>query len=412
MKRLALCSLIGLGLGLGSAGCGLFQVTVNGKPVGGPGSEQAAADGSGVAPTGDGAPAATPAETKPAKLPAREVKLAESLVEPVVIEGKATGDQVVPIKIVSSTPRKISLVVLGGHVIRSYSNSSRVDDVKVTPDEPLELDLKSDRSDDPRPWHLVVLDEEQTLFTGKTVVYGHPRAGAKLEERELDEYSVLSSGVMLAGGQSSSSAEFAADLFTSVDERFFVWMKKERTCYGGTGPLRVGEPLLLDFLGGSSVYLRRANGERADCNIPQDELDLELATDRPATIVMPPAVPPKVSETQNLWNDEEFLPLADARPRIAAYKERKAKVSECFSREWDKHDPSGNASKYDVVQYDSRGNVKKVESMSDRIMRKVDKVCKVTALEKERDGIREQLRKEGEAQSVKSLALVAARFEK
>jgi hypothetical protein len=218
-------------------------------------------------------------------------------------------------------------------------------------------------------------------------------------------------GQRIADGQTQRSPEFAAELFATVDERFFVYMKKERTCYNATGPIHPGEPLLLDFLGsGSSVYLRRANGERADCNIQDTEL--ELTTTRPAEIVMPPAVPPKVSETTNLWNDEEFLPLADQVPRIAAYKERKAKVSECWNREWDKHDPDGKAGNYDVVQYDSRGQIKKVESMSDRIMRKVDKVCKFTALEKERDGIREQLRKEGEAASAKALEVVAARFAK
>ena len=119
-----------------------------------------------------------------------------------------------------------------------------------------------------------------------------------------------------------------------------------------------------------------------------------------------------VDETQHLWSDEEFLPLADQKPRIAAYKERKAKASACLDREWSKHDPDGRAGDYDVVEYDSRGNVKKVERMSDRIMRKVEPVCKLNALEKERDAIREELRKEAEAESAKAIEKVETRFAK
>lgn len=409
MRTALLCSLLGLNL----AGCGLFQITVNGKPMGKtPGGEAAAADG--TAATSDGTTAAgATASAEPAKLPAREVKLAEAMPEPVVLEGKPTGEQRVPVKVVTTTPRKVSVVVLGGWAYQGSSGHSRLDGVKVTPDEPLEFEIKSKNGDDPRPWHVVVADVEQTYFTGKNVVYGHPRAGAKLEERVLDNYSVLSSGMghRIAGGQTPQSPEFAAELFATVDERFFVYTKKERTCYAATGTIAPGEPLLFDFRGsGSSIYLRRANGERADCNI--QDLELELTTEKPAEIVMPPAVPPKVSETQNLWNDEEFLPLADQNPRIAAYKERKAKVSACWDKEWDKHDPDSKAGDYDVVQYDSRGNIKKVESMSDRIMRKVDKVCKFTSLKEERDAIREELRKDGEARSAEAMKVVAARFAK
>lgn len=411
MRIAMLCSLLGLSL----AGCGLFQVTVNGKVVRGPGSEEAkAADGTGTAQNADGTTTAS-AEQGPAKLPARDVKLADAMPEPAVIEGKHTGEQMVPVKVVTKTPRKISVVVLGGYAYQNngYSGSQRIDSVKVTPDEPLVFDVKSEQGPDPRPWHVVIADDEQTFFSGKNVVYGNPRAGAKLEERQLSDYSVLGSnmGQRLVGGQSQRSPEFAAELFTSVDERFFVWLKKERSCYGATGPISTGEPLLLDRTsGGRSANFRRANGEWADCNL--DDMELDVTTTRPAEIVMPPAVPPQVSLTQNLWNDEEFLPLADEVPRIAAYKERKAKVSECWNREWDKHDPDGKAGDYDVIQYDSRGQIKKVESMSDRIMRKVDKVCKFTALEKERDAIREQLRKEGEAKSAKALEGVATHFAK
>lgn len=405
MKTAMLSTLLGLGL----AGCSLFQVTVNGKPVGGAEGTEAAADGTTPAAT-DGTTAAT--EQGPAKLPGKKLELAESLAEPVVIEGKHTGEQLVPVKITSKTPRKISVIVLGGYAFRGYSGGGRIDSVKVSPDEPLEFDVQSTKGEDKRPWHLVVKDDEQTTFTGKTVVYGNPRAGATLKERVLNDYSVLSAGIRIAGDQSPSSPEFAAELFTTIDERFFVWMKKERPCHDATGPISTTEPLLLDFLGGNSVNLRRANGEQAMCYIDNADLDLELTTKRPAELTMPPAVPPKVSETGNLWNEEEYLPLAESVPRIAAYKERKAKVSACFDKEWSKHDPDGKAGDYDVVQYDSRGNVKKVESMSDRIFRKVDKVCKVTALEKERESIREQLRKEGEAASAKSIEQVAARFAK
>lgn len=406
MKTAMLCALLGLSL----AGCSLFQVTVNGKPVGGAAGTEAAADGTTPA-TGDAATTAA-AEQGPAKLPGKKLELAESLADPVVLEGKHTGEQMVPVKITSKTARKISVIVLGGYAYRGYSGSERIDSVKVSPDEPLEFDVQSVKGEDKRPWHVIVRDDEQTTFTGKTAVYGNPRAGAKLQERVLDDYSVLSAGVRIAGDQSQSSPEFAAELFTTVDERFFVWLKKERPCHDATGPISAGEPLLLDFLGGNSVNLRRANGERAMCYIDNADLDLELTTERPAELVMPPAVPPKVSETGNIWNDEEFLPRAESVPRIAAYKERKAKVSACFDKEWSKHDPDGKAGDYDVIQYDSRGNVKKVESMSDRIFRKVDRVCKVTALEKEREGIREQLRKEGEAASAKSIEKVAARFAK
>lgn len=405
MKTAMLCALLGLSL----AGCSLFQVTVNGKPVGGAAGSEAA---DGTAPAASDGSTAAATEQGPAKLPGKHIKLADSLAEPVVLEGKHTGEQMVPVKITSKTARKISVIVLGGYAYRGYSGSERIDSVKVSPDAPLEFDVQSIKGEDKRPWHVIVRDDEQTTFTGKTAVYGNPRAGAKLQERVLDDYSVLSAGVRIAGDQSQSSPEFAAELFTTVDERFFVWLKKERPCHDATGPISAGEPLLLDFLGGNSVSLRRANGERAMCYIDNADLDLELTTERPAEIVMPPAVPPKVSETGNIWNDEEFLSLADQKPRIASYKERKAKVSACFDKEWSKHDPDGKAGDYDVVQYDSRGNVKKVESMSDRIFRKVDRVCKVTALEKEREGIREQLRKEGEAESAKSIEKVAARFAK
>jgi hypothetical protein len=403
MKTAMLSTLLGLSL----AGCSLFQVTVNGKPVGGAAGTEAPADGTAPA-AGDGTTVAT--EQGPAKLPGRDIKLAESLAEPVVLEGKHTGEQMVPVKITSKTPRKISVIVLGGYAYRGSSGSERLDNVKVSPEEPLEFDVRSSQGEDKRPWHLVVKDDEQTTFTGKTVVHGNPRAGATLKERVLDDYSVLSAGIRIAGDQSQSTPEFAAELFTTVDERFFVWVKKERPCHDATGPIAPGEPLLLDFLGGNSVNLRRANGERAMCYIDNADLDFELTTTRPAEITMPPAVPPKVSETGNIWSEEEFLPQAESVPRIATYKERKAKVSACFDKEWSKHDPDGKAGDYDVVQYDSRGNVKKVESMSDRIFRKVDKVCKVTALETEREGIREQLRKDGEAASAKSIETVAARF--
>jgi hypothetical protein len=403
MKIPMLCALLGLGL----TGCGLFQVTVNGKPMGGAEGTEAAADGSTPA---DGTTAA--ADQGPAKLPAKKLELAESLVDPAVLEGKHTGEQMVPVKLVSKTSRKISVIVVGGYAYQNGSGHTRIDSVKITPEEPLEIEVKSAQGEDKRPWHLVVKDDEQTKFTAKTVVYGNPRAGATLKERVLDDYSVFAAGIQIAGDQGDRSPEFAAELFTILDERFFVWVKKEHSCHDATGPLLVGEPLLLDSVGGNSVTVRRANGEEAMCYLDVEDLDLALATKPPAEIVMPPAVPPKVSYTDNLWSEDEFLPQAASHPRIAAYEERKVKVSACFDREWSKHDPDGKAGNYDVVQFDSRGNIRKVEAMSDRIMRKVDKVCKVTALEKERAGIREQLRTEGVAHSAKALEQVAAHFAK
>ena len=400
-------------LALSTSACGLFTVTVNGKTRG-PGAEEASPSGPAAesaavdSPTKSAKTAASDAE--PAPVPVERIALPTEVPQPVVLSGGPTPREAqgVPIEVTSTQPRKVSVYVVGGWGYQSGGGSRRLEHKKITADEPFTFEVKSSGD---WPWHVVVVDDKQTMMSAETSVYGHPKDGAPIRERVLSDYSLFGTqmGRRLANDESQRSPTFAAELFAKLDERFFVFVKEERRCNDATGPLLVGEPLLLDFLGsGTAVDFRRANGERARCYI--DDLDIDLTTERPSEVVLPPAVPPKVRETQNLWRDEEFLSLAESNARIAAYVERKKKTEACFDREWDKHDPDGVASRYDYVKYDSRGRVKKVEGMADRIQRKVDKKCKIPALEKERAAIRDELRKQGEERSREALRKVAARF--
>jgi len=153
----------------------------------------------------------------------------------------------------------------------------------------------------------------------------------------------------------------------------------------------------------------RANGQRASCKVEVSELDSAFTATRPAKVVLPPPVKPSVHEVAMLWNDEEFLPYAGANPRIAKYKQQKAKASACFDKAWDKLDPDGVASKYDVVSLEN-GHVKKVEGLADRLQRKVDAQCGLGKLMTERAAIRKALEKTAITEAAARLARVRDRF--
>src|SRR5690606_22774988 len=104
---------------------------------------------------------------------------------------------------------------------------------------------------------------EQTEYTAQTAVLGVPEENAKLQDRELRNFLIMSPRYDRLRGHGEGSPVFIAELFAAIDARFFVYLAKEHDCNDTTGNIMPGEPLLVDLARDRGIKLLRANGEVA-----------------------------------------------------------------------------------------------------------------------------------------------------
>lgn len=335
--------------------------------------------------------------------PPLEWVLEGDLSRPAYLDGSGTR---VVVSLSSPVTRKIVVYGVGAHVDLQTPPTGR----RLGAGEKLEFYVTGKRPG----WKLAAVDVEKTQV-GLEDIHGVPGPQAQLADRRIHDYTFIK---FFSGGRWHHEAdlktrEFVTELFVKLDESFFVYATVDMKCElgGGVTAPKADEALLLEETqaGGSypSFKVRRASGDAFKC---LGQLEDFLTTTRPERVVMPPAAPYRVHETSNLWQDEEFFPLADRDPRIAKYISRKKAASECFDKAWGKLDPSGTANRYDLVSFDKQGRVKKVEDYGEKIQKKVDAQCKLDALMKERSAIRATIKqrfvKDGEAR----LKEIAARF--
>lgn len=338
-----------------------------------------------------------------AAAPPLEWVLEGDLSRPAYLEG--TGSRVV-VSLRSPEARKVAIYGIGAYVNLQMAPGGR----RLGAGEKLEFYVTGKRPD----WKLAVVDVEKTQV-GLEDIHGGPGPDAGLAERRIHDYTFIkfySAGSWRDDADLKTRA-FVSELFLKLDERFFVYARKNLNCSLGGGVIapQAGEALLLEEpqAGGSypSFKVRRASGDSFQCTGVFEDF---LTTAKPERVVMPAAAPYRVHETSNLWQDEEFYALADRDPRIAKYIARKKAASDCFDKAWGKLDPSGTANRYDLVSFDKQGRVKKVEDYGEKIQKKVDAQCKLDALMKERSAIRASIKqrfvKDGEAE----LKAIAARF--
>ncbi len=232
-------------------------------------------------------------------------------------------------------------------------------------------------------------------------VFSRPSASAKVSERTLRRHSVipLLQRAHLGGGVSHASATLARDLFTTIDRSLVLYATDTTTSRCG---LAVGEPVLL-----LDVRVMQPNGRVTEC---ASNVEDYLSTTPPSTLVLPAPEQP-VLHTYNTWDEEEFAGRAATDPRIAKYLAKKAIARECDIKTWEKLDPSGRASHYDVISYDAKGKVKSVEGYGDKLSRQVTAQCHEDALFKERDLIRAAAAKTFVAEEKKRLEEIKRRLE-
>lgn len=337
-----------------------------------------------------------------AAAPPLEWVLEGDLSRPAYLEG--TGSRVV-VSLSSPESRKVAIYGIGAHVQLQMSSAGR----RLGAGEKLEFYVTGKRPD----WKLAVVDVEKTRV-GLEDIHGGPGPDAALVERRIHDYTFIkfySAGTWRDDADLKTRA-FVSELFLKLDEHFFVYASKNLNCnLGGVTAPVAGEALLLEEpqAGGNypSFRVRRATGDSFQCSGVFEDY---LTTTRPERVVMPAAAPYRVHETSNLWQDEEFYPLADRDPRIAKYIARKKAASECFDKAWGKLDPSGTANRYDLVSLDKQGRVKKVEDYGEKIQKKVDSQCKLDAVMKERSAIRASIKKRFVKDGEAELKAIAARF--
>ncbi len=267
---------------------------------------------------------------------------------------------------------------------------------KARPDEPLASDLFADGGS---RITLVAIQPNKTVATERDV-YGKPDSSNDVYGHELEKFSFLN----LSGhrGTTRDSADLAGRLFNTIDPAFFVYGTDKRDACR----LVAGEPVLLI----ANSLVLHANGEVNDCAFQQgDPAKDYLSTKRAATLVWPDVIMPDTDSNRVIWNDEDFLKLADSDKQIAAYKATKASASACYQREWTKMDPNHTADQWDVVSY-SNGQVSKVESFGDRVFKAVYAACKLSTLEKQRDAIYQRLAKTFKAEERARLDAIAQRL--
>lgn len=315
---------------------------------------------------------------------------------PTTSKAPGTADKV-KVTINSLQRRTISIFAFGAKLAEGrHQVTSSLQKQLIEPSTPLVVEVIGK---DP-VWYVQVVDVEASVPT-EADVFGAPAADAKVAERSLDRFSS-----MQYWRSRADESELAARLFTHLDPKFFVYVTKALECMDGS--LEPNEVVLVeDVVQRREVNLRRANGQRPKCSTASP--DSILTTQRPARVVIPPALV-QVRETENLWKDEEFLSLADSNERIGKYAKRKQAANECFDKTWSKLDPDGVANRYDLVSFDKKGRVSKIEDYGEKIQRKVDKACKLDALMKERSAIRAEQKKELTQAAEKRLEPVRQRF--
>ena len=407
MTRLGLFLMLAAG-----SGCGF--ISVNGRPLGSkaPANPTSAQEGEAVAKNTDASSAstqgtATAADTEPDEPPPVQVRrlVMKDLETAANLSGEP-GQKRIPVAIESDRERVVEVFVVGGTGYTPDGDTGNAfADVRLEPEEPWQIEVSSR---DDRGFELVVLDPDETPLDHR-LVFGHPPAGATVEQRTLTDYSLFNTVFFIRATRDRlDPIAFAHGLFTTIDERFFVYATRPQKCSGAEEPLIVGEPLVARYAA-SGLDLQRANGQYLRCN--DNDRNPYLSIERPQQVNMPPAVKPQVQYVENLWKEEEFAGRASSNPRIAKYLEHKAKVEACFDREWDELDPDHKASRYDVVEV-SGGKVRRVEGLAEQINRKVDQRCGMSKLVRERTAIRQAIAKEDAKRVEKGLEEVAARFAK
>ncbi len=320
----------------------------------------------------------------PEKAAAIELALGDDVTTAVsvVVDVPAGKPQWRGVVVKSTVPRDVKVYAFGGakHLGFGHEGDMMINPAisgKARPNEPLAFDLFADGGSHVT---IVAIQPNKTVGTERDI-YGKPDDSSDVHGHELVNYSFLNAGGHL--GMTRDSADLAARLFMAIDPAFFVYGVDKRPPCG----LVPGEPVIL-IADGLVIH---ANGEVNDCAFRDVEPAKDyLSTKRPAKLAWPELVMPDTDSNRLIWEDEDFLQLADSDKPIAAYKAAKASTSACYKREWEKRDPNHVAGEYDIVSY-SNGKINKVESFGDRVYRAVYAACKVGVIEKQREAIYKRL---------------------
>ncbi len=348
-----------------------------------------------------------------ARADAAEVVLAltddERAIASVVVDLPGEGTSAtVQVRVTTRRKQRVKAVALGED---AWVNNSRWDTRLVRPDEPWTATLRG------RPGTRVALVafDEKAGRVAPSDVFLPPDAQASLESRALDRHSPVlhTQASPFLDGHSMELATFAGELFGSLP-RGLIFAGQT----SGDSKCRVpaDEPLILVSdreTDRHQIRLLRANGELIECALGRDERLSDFVTlQAPARWVMPAIVVPPERVSTGFWADEDLMTRGDEDRRIAQYKAKRAEVRACTEAAWQRLDPDGRAGDYDLVTFGPGGKVKKVESYADKLLRKVDASCRISALFKERDAIRAGIRKTFSADMKRRIEALAERLER
>lgn len=316
----------------------------------------------------------------------------------------------------SAVQREVTLYAFGKNACVGGAQCRSSHEATVRPDAPLDLRV--------RAWNgpVVVVAVGEDVEPTEHDLYGLPKEIKTLDDRALEPHLLAARfHSPFRDDHSHRSAELVARLFLTLDKQFVVYttvpqIRAElRTGNWRSWPcgFEAGEPvLILDAKtplpnGSPAGIVLRATGQR--CRLDGPLANAVTATP-PAQLNLPPPTLPPVNQSLNRWKDEEFIRFAADNPRIARYKTAKDAAKQCSDKMWDKLDPNARSGAYDVVSYDARGKVKKVEGLAARQQREVDAACKLTRLFRERDEIRASLANTYTKEVEQRLAEIATRL--
>ncbi len=225
------------------------------------------------------------------------------------------------------------------------------------------------------PFTALVFQREKVSFA-PTQRYGEPAPDSPVKGRALAQFLPYFAG-QGCGAATAADADIAHQLFTSLPPSFFVFTDHRLGgSNGGAFPPGPGEPFLYKNRG----YILTHDGVCFSAS------DSELTTQPPEKLSFPAIRPLHIvpaKEQNNLWNEEDFLAVADKKA-ADAYRAKKKKAFDCYDKVWDKLDPDHNASRYDVATVQN-GRVARVEGLADRFDRKASAQCKLNKVWSERD---------------------------
>jgi hypothetical protein len=246
--------------------------------------------------------------------------------------------------------------------------------------------------------------------TERAPFYASPKIPDDLpiERRVLRDHFVFQTDSWKSGARLRTPAA-AAELFTRAPRALFAYPKQDLTGYisakhKGLEPMfpRASEPVLVTHAVGRRVWILTADGE-------EYEVDREKLAGRPAGKIWLPTEPRR----RNLSFDALALGYgAERRDALDAYRALKASREKCYYGEWSKVYPDGLPAGTDIYEITVRGGkVVKTQSALDRLHRKLRSKCKLDAVTKAQETLRQTLLQLHIAGWRKALATVRADFE-